>query len=56
MSRLGRRENLVLLAFSLLFTINIAVSNLSLYVANLDPLNNLARPASPLCFGADLIC
>lgn len=32
MSRLGRRENLVLLAFSLLFTINIAVSNLSLYV------------------------
>lgn len=32
MSRLGRRENLILLAFSLLFTINIAVSNLSLYV------------------------
>ncbi|KAF6815713.1 putative drug metabolite transporter superfamily [Colletotrichum sojae] len=30
MSHLGRRENLILLAFSLLFTTNIAVSNLSL--------------------------
>lgn len=37
MSRLGRRENLILLAFSMLFTINIAVSNLSLYVFRAVP-------------------
>lgn len=30
LSRLGRRENLALIAFSALFTANIAVSNLSL--------------------------
>lgn len=32
LSRLGTRENLVLLAFSTLFTLNIAISNVSLYV------------------------
>ena len=32
LSHLGRKENLVLAAFSVLFTANIAVSNLSLYV------------------------
>jgi hypothetical protein len=31
-AKLTRRENLALLAFSLLFTINIAISNVSLYV------------------------
>jgi hypothetical protein len=31
-TRLGTRENVVLLAFSSLFTINIAISNVSLYV------------------------
>jgi hypothetical protein len=32
LSRLGRKEHLILVAFSVLFTANIAMSNLSLYV------------------------
>lgn len=32
LSHLGRKEHLILAAFSVLFTANIAVSNLSLYV------------------------
>lgn len=32
LSKLGRREHLILVAFSVLFTTNIAMSNLSLYV------------------------
>ena len=32
MTRLTRREQLVLVVFSLLYTVNIAISNVSLYV------------------------
>jgi hypothetical protein len=35
LSRLGTKENLVLVAFSTLFTLNIAISNVSLSVYNL---------------------
>ncbi|KAH7374760.1 triose-phosphate transporter family-domain-containing protein [Plectosphaerella cucumerina] len=47
MSRLGRRENLVLLAFSLLFTINIAVSNLSLAMVSV-PFYQVLRTSVPV--------
>lgn len=33
LSRLGTKENLVLVAFSTLFTLNIAISNVSLLVS-----------------------
>ncbi|KAL2753394.1 hypothetical protein ACRALDRAFT_2067993, partial [Sodiomyces alcalophilus JCM 7366] len=47
MSRLGRRENLILLAFSLLFTINIAVSNLSLAMVSV-PFYQVLRTSVPV--------
>lgn len=47
MSHLGRRENIVLLAFSLLFTVNIAVSNLSLAMVSV-PFYQVLRTSVPV--------
>ncbi|KZL84208.1 triose-phosphate transporter [Colletotrichum incanum] len=47
MSHLGRRENLILLAFSLLFTTNIAVSNLSLAMVSV-PFYQVLRTTVPV--------
>lgn len=47
LSRLGRRENLALVAFSALFTANIAVSNLSLAMVSV-PFYQTMRMLCPL--------
>jgi hypothetical protein len=47
LSRLGRRENLALLAFSALFTANIAVSNLSLAMVSV-PFYQTMRMLCPI--------
>jgi hypothetical protein len=47
LSRLGRRENLALVAFSVLFTANIAVSNLSLAMVSV-PFYQTMRMLCPL--------
>jgi drug/metabolite transporter (DMT)-like permease len=47
MSRLGRRENLSLVAFSALFTANIAVSNLSLAMVSV-PFYQTMRMLTPM--------
>jgi hypothetical protein len=47
LSRLGRRENLALVAFSALFTANIAVSNLSLAMVSV-PFFQTMRMLCPL--------
>jgi len=47
MSHLGRRENLILIAFSLLFTTNIAVSNLSLAMVSV-PFYQVLRTTVPV--------
>jgi drug/metabolite transporter (DMT)-like permease len=46
-SKLTRRENLALIAFSLLFTINIAISNVSLAMVSV-PFHQVVRATTPL--------
>ncbi|PVF96921.1 TPT-domain-containing protein [Serendipita vermifera] len=46
-ARLTTRQNLVLFAFSVLYTVNIAVSNLSLQLVTI-PFHQVVRAASPL--------
>lgn len=46
-SKLTQRENLVLVAFSLLFTINIAISNVSLAMVSV-PFHQVVRATTPL--------
>ena len=46
-SKLTRRENLALVAFSLLFTINIAISNVSLAMVSV-PFHQVVRATTPL--------
>ena len=47
MQSLGLRESLILVAFSSLYTINIAVSNLSLNLVTV-PLHQVVRSTTPL--------
>lgn len=47
LSRLGRRENLALVAFSALFTVNIALSNLSLAMVSV-PFYQTMRMLCPI--------
>ncbi|KAF2721688.1 putative phosphate phosphoenolpyruvate translocator protein [Polychaeton citri CBS 116435] len=47
LTRLGSRENLVLVAFSFLFTLNIAMSNVSLAMVSV-PFHQIARSTCPV--------
>lgn len=47
LTQLGTRENLILVAFSFLFTINIAVSNLSLAMVSV-PFHQIMRSTCPV--------
>jgi len=46
-AKLGRRENVALVAFSLLFTINIAISNVSLAMVSV-PFHQVVRATTPI--------
>ena len=47
LSHIGRREHLVLLAFSVLFTVNIAISNVSLAMVSV-PFHQIVRSTTPV--------
>lgn len=47
LTRLGRQENLVLVAFSVLFTLNIAISNVSLSMVSV-PFHQIMRSTCPI--------
>ncbi|KAL1305403.1 hypothetical protein AAFC00_002291 [Neodothiora populina] len=47
LTRLSRRENYILIAFSFLFTINIAISNVSLAMVSV-PFHQIARSTTPV--------
>lgn len=47
LTRLGSKENLILLAFSLLFTMNIAISNVSLAMVSV-PFHQIMRSTCPI--------
>jgi len=55
LKRLSRQEHLILIAFSFLFTINIAISNVSLAMVSV-PFHQIARSTSPIATVAIYRC